>query len=106
MQMGVISEPLPVNYRRFPDGTFLQRFRDYGLTEVQVPNQKDGDIVVFGARGNHWHCGIFVLDRGVPSVIHGHAGIGKVCLQKIKDAESYPRIGRVTNAFEFPGVTD
>lgn len=93
----------PLDYPDRPDGTFVDRFRAL-LPEKRVVDAKDGDILVF-AEGNHpCHAGIRTSYFGMPSVVHSHAGRGKVFEETIESAKSI--IGRPVFCFTFNGIGD
>ncbi len=102
MDCGSISEPAPANYPRDPDGTFLQEFRNYGLLEIMVPQMLIADIGVFVMSTRPCHCGILTTLYDQPAIVHAHAGHRKVTIETLESVEA--TVGRMTHAFQFPGV--
>lgn len=100
--LGLISYN-PVDYPRRPDGTFLSHF-DKCLLRKRVRDIKPGDVIIFNDHYHPCHCGIVATKHGEVSVIHAHAGRGRVIHERLSEARSV--VGRPVRAYEFPGLED
>lgn len=102
--LGLIDTMPESGYPRRPNGTFLARFRESGLTEIRPAAAAPGDLVVFTAGTMACHCGIRAEMYGRPSVIHAHAA-GRSVREELL-AEIPATIGIVTHAFALPNFTE
>ena len=100
-QLMNLWEPIPAQYPRRPDGTFVKNFREH-LVFVRPSDRQDGDVLVFSEGGHPCHCGISSTMNNEPSVIHSHAGMRKVVEQTLDSA--LPLIGKPVFTFRYPGV--